>query len=250
MDGLAEIAAESGMLEALGMVLGIWAMGLLISLTMYVLNALGLYTIANRRKIRRPWLAWIPVADMYLMGCISDQYRQVSCLQTTRRRVILLALAIANAVAGLLTTVMAVVALAQMVEIIPQLDALDVDAAVNQIMMPFMRMSSVSSGMSLLSLAYTVMRYVVLYDVFASCVPENKTMFLVLSIIFNFLEPILLFANRNRDGGMRTVEPAPSTWVQPEVNLIPEAAPVEAEEAPVEAEAAPVEAEAPAQTEE
>jgi hypothetical protein len=32
-----------------------------------------MYTIAKRRQINHPWMAWVPVVDMYLLGCISDQ---------------------------------------------------------------------------------------------------------------------------------------------------------------------------------
>ena len=41
----------------------------------YVLQSLGLYTIAERRGIRNPWLAWVPVANMWVLGSISDQYQ-------------------------------------------------------------------------------------------------------------------------------------------------------------------------------
>ena len=45
------------------------------TIAMYVLSAWGMYTIANRRGIHRPWLAWIPVANMWILGSISDQYQ-------------------------------------------------------------------------------------------------------------------------------------------------------------------------------
>ena len=34
---------------------------MLLSIAGYVLTALALYTIARRRGLRNPWLAWIPV---------------------------------------------------------------------------------------------------------------------------------------------------------------------------------------------
>lgn len=50
---------------------------LVISVTIYVLEALGIYTIAKRRGIHNPWLAWIPVAQYWILGSISDQYQYV-----------------------------------------------------------------------------------------------------------------------------------------------------------------------------
>ena len=46
---------------------------LAVSAVFYVLQSLSLYTIANRRGIRNPWLAWIPVGSSWTIGCISDQ---------------------------------------------------------------------------------------------------------------------------------------------------------------------------------
>ena len=44
----------------------------------YVLTALAFYTVAVRRGLKNAWLAWIPVADAWLVGSISDQYRYVA----------------------------------------------------------------------------------------------------------------------------------------------------------------------------
>ena len=46
-----------------------------LSIAAYVLQALGLYTIAKRRGISNPWLAWVPVAWVWVLGSISDQFR-------------------------------------------------------------------------------------------------------------------------------------------------------------------------------
>lgn len=218
--GLAsELAMEEVIVELMGAMLGAWALGLLISLALYVLQALGLYTIAERRKIRRPWLAWIPVADMYLIGCISDQFQQVARLQKTRRRGILLALSIVNALSNVGSVIMAVTLIGQLVSLAPQImNGMDLDAFRSQLEVPMMQASSASSALSLVSLLFTIFRYIALYDIYASCVPENKTMFLVLSIFFGFLPPILIFANRNRDDGMQAPKPVSfdGVWQRPQ----------------------------------
>jgi len=46
------------------------AVFLIIGLVFYVLKSLGLYTLANNRGIENPWLAWIPIADLYIMGML------------------------------------------------------------------------------------------------------------------------------------------------------------------------------------
>lgn len=41
-----------------------------IGLVFYVLKSIGLYTLADNRGIENAWLAWIPVADLYIMGLL------------------------------------------------------------------------------------------------------------------------------------------------------------------------------------
>lgn len=41
-----------------------------IGLAAYVLFSLGLYTMAQRRGIANPWLAWVPIADLYILALI------------------------------------------------------------------------------------------------------------------------------------------------------------------------------------
>ena len=48
------------------------------SVVTYVLTSLGLYTMAKRRMINHPWLSWVPVANMWILGSLSDQYRYVA----------------------------------------------------------------------------------------------------------------------------------------------------------------------------
>ena len=52
------------------------------------------------------------------------------------------------------------------------------------------------------SVAYLVIRYMVLYDVYRSVDPNNSVLYLVLSILFNPTEPFFLFFNREKDLGM------------------------------------------------
>lgn len=45
---------------------------LLYALLRYLVGALGLYAISKRRGYRRPWLSFIPVANVYLLGAVAD----------------------------------------------------------------------------------------------------------------------------------------------------------------------------------
>lgn len=73
-------------------------MGTLIALVLYVLQALGLYTIAKRRGIGHAWLAFIPFVSMWILGGISDDYKNRSTGKKPVLRVVLLVLVIVSLV--------------------------------------------------------------------------------------------------------------------------------------------------------
>jgi hypothetical protein len=51
-------------------------------------------------------------------------------------------------------------------------------------------------------IAYLVIRFMALYDVYRSVDPANSVLYLVLSILFGATEPFFLFFNREKDLGM------------------------------------------------
>lgn len=50
-------------------------LGVLLGIAVYVLTALGLYTIAKNRGMENPWLAWIPIAQLYIIGDIVKELK-------------------------------------------------------------------------------------------------------------------------------------------------------------------------------
>ena len=40
----------------------------LISIVFYIFLSLGLHKLAVNRKLENPWLAWIPIANLYILG--------------------------------------------------------------------------------------------------------------------------------------------------------------------------------------
>jgi len=213
--------------------LDMWSFGMVIAA--YVLTALGLYTIAKRRGIKRPWLAWIPVADMWLLGCISDQYRYVARGQVQNKRKTMLILNIVWMLLLIWVMVMLVVLYLQIAPYLPE--AMRDPETFSQLytmteeeQTAFMEQMATQIGMPpphvlqtitveavivavpalvmlVCMVAYVVMQYQCYYDVFASTEPISATMRLVLSIVAQFfgvviLRPLFVFTSRNRDDGM------------------------------------------------
>ena len=190
---------------------------MLLSIAGYVLTALALYTIARRRGLRNPWLAWIPVADCWLLGSLSDQYRYVLKGEHRSKRKILLFFRV-------LITIMWISLMGLLVNLCFHAvggvfwGAMS-DERMFQILHQAMNLLVLCLPLMGISIAYAVFRYMALYDIYKSLDPENCALFLVLSILFGITEPFFLFFSREKDGGMpprkQPVQDAPSSndWV-------------------------------------
>ena len=207
-------------LEEFGAGMGIfsilYSMGVsLVSIALYVLRAVGIYTIAKRRGINHPWMSWIPVVDLWVLGCISDQFQYVVKGKDRNKRRWMLGLSIAVAVVYIVFFVILGVTISRV--IVTAAGGMGADAILEAILDPVTAMLICIIPMVALSIAVVVIRYVAMYDLFTSCNPQNNVLFLVLSIFFNVTEPFFLFFSRNRDDGMPPrrqpqYAPAQETW--------------------------------------
>ncbi len=157
----------------------------------YVLQAIGLYSIAKRRGIHHSWLAWIPVGSAWLLGSISDQYRYVTKGSVKNRRSVLMGLEIA---------MLGVTTLLTMARLAGGMYGVLEQSGFVGIMAGLMTLLSVASAV--VSVFCAVFHYIALHDLYASCAPARKVPFLILSIVFNATEPFFVFFNRNLDLGM------------------------------------------------
>ena len=171
-----------------------------LNIASYVLRSLGVYTSAKRRGIRRPWFAWVPVVDYYLLGCISDQYQYVVKGKTRNKRSVLLALAITQTVV-IIGMFAAYILL--MVNVVRTAAAgMSEELMMLTVAAPAIGILCISLVMMVLAIVTMVFRYMALYDLYTSCSPVNNVLFLVLSIVFNVTEPFFIFFSRKKDGGM------------------------------------------------
>lgn len=188
----------------------------------YVFLAIGLYSIAKRRGIKKPWLAWIPVANVWLLGCVSDQYQYVVHGAQKSKRKAMLTLQIIITVLAVAVVVLAVVMVAgvlgkmdwnlMMVEPDVYMDSLSEELLNDSVYLQQLVGSVIGMVLAALvmggcAIALTVLQYMAFHDIFASCDPKNKTIFLVIGIIaslcgLELLMSIFVFVCRNKDLGM------------------------------------------------
>lgn len=74
VESLVEGLVASGMLI---MVIAIIGIMLLLSIAVYVLQAVALYKMANKLGHQYPWMAWIPYANTYLLFTLPDKKLKV-----------------------------------------------------------------------------------------------------------------------------------------------------------------------------
>ena len=156
----------------------------------YIFSSLGFYTLAKRRGIRAPGLAWIPIGGVrWILGSLADQYASLTGSKLRCSRHILLWGELVLTAAAIPLLVFAI-------------QLLTATLAGQDVTMQLMQLNGVQTLLNLASIALSVMFYIALYKVYKSCDPKHAVLFLVLSIVFNITLPFFVFACRNKDLGM------------------------------------------------
>ena len=163
----------------------------LFSVAAYILTAMALYTISRRRGLTNAWLAWIPVANVWLLGSLSDQYQYVVKGQDKTKRKWLLILNILKAALVTMIAILAIVAAGSLIAGEPS-EIMGLVVALLGLVLP----------LCAVTIALCVIRYMALFDIYRSVDPGNAVLYLVLSILFGPTEPFFLFFNREKDQGM------------------------------------------------
>lgn len=164
----------------------------------YVMRSLGLYTIAKRRGIHKPWTAWVPIADYWLIGSISDHYHWATKGEYRKKRVVILTLALIMMALFVLAFVLFAASFAQI--IIAETNG--VEPNVPAVLIPMLTFMGMYFPLLGLAVAVAVFQYICLYDLYAAASPSNKVLFLVLSIVFSITVPFFIYFLRNKDDGL------------------------------------------------
>lgn len=212
---------EMGMGSMIGTLFGIYFGAILFlnlySVAVYILHALGLYTIANRRGIHNPWLAWIPFGSIWILGSIADQYQYVAKGHIRNRRKSLLGMEIVLSVLAIamlvVSVLLAVRAITMEMSGAYNEDALLIFAGVIAI---------ITLAVMVLAIVLTVVQYICYYNLFVSCIPKHGALLLVLSIFFTFLLPFFVFGVRKKDLGMPPRKPQIPAYQEPVAEPEPE----------------------------
>ena len=170
-----------------------YGMPIVFGLVMYLCRGIGLSTIARRRGLDLPWLAWLPLGNLWILGSISDQYRQLTFEQVRNKKRMLLWQGVSCFTAVALFAAGIWVAASGMLE------------------MRYSELSPVAAGMGFtalfllagaLWLLLRINAYIALFDLLRSCEPKKAMVYLLLCIIVYAAQPFVVLALRNKDNGI------------------------------------------------
>ena len=173
--------------------------GGIVAIASYVFCALALYTIAQRREIKKAWLAWVPVLNVWILGSISDQYRYVVKGEIRSKRKVLLTLNIINFILGWAAVIKVIVTIVMFA--FGRIDLNNEMEVIRQVLGSLVWFIPVA----ILGVVSLIFRIMALYDVYTSCDPANNVLYLILSLIpaiNQVTQPLFLFLCRDKDDGM------------------------------------------------
>lgn len=173
------------------------------SIALYVLNGIGLMKMAKSCGLARGWMAFVPIANVYLMGQLAEQNPTAGKKSLPWRHIVL--------VGYILTLVLNLVMLVWMVVEMVGIQAETGDFTDFDVMGLYGSLIGIMLPLSIVSTAVSVVLYIIYWKIFALFAPDLAVVFLVLTILFN-IQPILFFILRNRTPVNR---PGPSNegWV-------------------------------------
>lgn len=215
----------------------------LISVALYVLCALGLYTIAKRRGIRHAWLAWVPVASAWVLGSIADDYKARHTGRNHSMRIALTVLEVAMIVLLVLSFASVFVTLGnvltvneltdfyvsasgaendlyavsqeEMIEqLVERMETRMTDEVVEKLVWGSIVMVALCVLMVGVAIAEMVVECVCLYRLFASCDPQNKVLYLLLGILLGVCS-VFVFLCRDKDLGLEPQQPPVGGYFPP-----------------------------------
>ena len=211
MNGLSPQQLQLLLSESM-VVLLLSAISSLLSVGIYVVTSLSLHAMAKGRFIEKAWLAWIPVGNLWILGSIADHYQLCARGRVKSRRKVLMGIYIVMAA----ILVGMIVVCFQMVKDLRGV----VDLYSGRVIGDWW--GAIGNELIWLAVLYLlvicaaivqlVFAYICYYDLFRSCQPKNAVIYLVLSIVFSFLQLVFLFACRHKQLGLTPQHRQTKSW--------------------------------------
>lgn len=177
----------------------------------YILSSLGMYKLAKGRQISDPWMAWVPVVNDYLLGKVTEQYDESKGLRHKWSK-LMLTLTIVNVGGMILFFAVYFVMLFGMIAKTAVEGNVQEEELIGSMVILFIAIFVVALIMSFAAIAYSVCKYVCIYKVFESAVPEKSIKYFLLSMIIPLAYGICLLKSAKTEMLQLTAVEATDTF--------------------------------------
>ncbi len=173
--------------------------GFALWLALFILQGIGIYTMAKNRKMRKKWLAFVPFANVYYVGKLTGPCDVFG--QKMKRA------GLYTMIAEILTTVFVFLALAARIYLyttcgLPQVDEFGGEQWTGLIGFALVcaRFLTLSSYLlSIFQLVYEILLFILLLGLYKRYVPRNYFALGMLTLFVPISRFIILFVIRNRE---------------------------------------------------
>ena len=192
-DGIKNAVAGAGLSWAIAIAGFIALIAVALAIVSYVFYSVGLFKIARNLNIVAPWLAFIPVANLYLLGRVAQGNGEKKCKFPFGWILLVLSL-----VASWFESLTATAAATELAKIIAGMTIENVVISLEDLF-TFIGGSLVISSVTiaLVGLLVAIFFYITLYHIYKVCAGENASVYLAVSIVLPIFIPFFLFAKRN-----------------------------------------------------
>lgn len=182
-------AAPIKMLASLGLAFAV--IGALLSITMFVIKAVGLYEMANKAGINNSWFGFVPCFNAFLLGEIAGKYRDKNGKRITKLGMTLSLTYILSAVLIIVTAIFAILGLVDVLFIADA--AMAADAPFTSSDFAPLKTAGIFLAVTLaVMLVYKILTLVALSRIFSAFDYKNTVFYVILLAIFGFLTPIFI----------------------------------------------------------
>lgn len=186
---------ESAEMIAVGAILIVLLLYLVImgiGLASYIMNALALYKIADRRQIPNPWMAWLPFTSDWLIGNIVDDYDGRNGIKR-KWRVLLLTLSLISVV-GIIVVYVGMIIWMLRISITYAYSEPPIAEMLGAMIVMYVALII----FALLATAHSFCNAICIYKIFESTVPEKSVKYLLLYLLVPLAGPICLLRCKDK----------------------------------------------------
>ncbi len=185
---------ETVAIASIAILLIMYIILLIFLIATYVLQSLALHTLARRRGIASPWLAWLPFGNYWIIGSLARDYDKQNNIKRRWDKTMLI-LSIVFFASYVVVYIGAIVC-AIIAELNAGSAAMIDEAAIALVLGMVFAFAFIPVIM--VATALQIINYICFFKIFESTVPEKALKYFLLTLLVPLAQPICLFLCRNK----------------------------------------------------